>query len=82
LQEQLKLSGPPAIAVIETRMLTQHLCEKGTFKGCMVAGDMSEADAVDRAREDWLLYPALSTRGRRFLMRLFRTGLCSKARQL
>lgn len=52
LQERLKDSGTPAIAGIETRMLTQHLRENGTLKGCMVAlGDLSEADAVARARE-------------------------------
>lgn len=53
LREHLKQSGTPAIAGIETRMLTQHLREKGTLKGCMVvAGDMRETVAVEKAR-DW-----------------------------
>jgi carbamoyl-phosphate synthase small subunit len=43
--------GIPAIAGIETRMLTQHLREKGTLKGCLVvAGGMSESAAIREAR--------------------------------
>jgi carbamoyl-phosphate synthase small subunit len=51
LREALNRRGIPAIAGIETRMLTQHLREKGTLKGYLVvAGGVTEADAVREAK--------------------------------
>jgi carbamoyl-phosphate synthase small subunit len=53
LREALTRWGVPAIAGIETRMLTRHLREAGTLKGFLaVTGGMSEAEAV-RAAKAW-----------------------------
>ena len=54
LRNSLIESGIPAIAGIDTRMLTAKLRDQGTQRGCLsVSGTGSVSDAVRRAR-DWV----------------------------
>lgn len=46
----LRRHGVPAIAGIDTRRLTRILREKGAQNGCLMAGEVDEARALDMAR--------------------------------
>ncbi len=50
LSDYLKRHGIPAIADIDTRKLTRILREKGAQNGCLMAGKIDEAAALERAR--------------------------------
>ncbi|MHB1233582.1 MAG: glutamine-hydrolyzing carbamoyl-phosphate synthase small subunit [Burkholderiales bacterium] len=50
LSDYLKRNGIPAIADIDTRKLTRILREKGAQNGCLMAGKIDEAAALERAR--------------------------------
>lgn len=51
LDQYLRENNVVAIAEVDTRRLTRHLREKGTLKGCLVAGDqVDEAAAIAAAR--------------------------------
>ena len=50
LSDYLKRHGIPAIADIDTRKLTRILREKGAQSGCLMAGQVDEAEALKRAR--------------------------------
>jgi len=50
LSDYLKRHGIPAIADIDTRKLTRLLREKGAQNGCLMAGKIDEAAALERAR--------------------------------
>jgi carbamoyl-phosphate synthase small subunit len=50
LGDYLKRHGIPAIANIDTRKLTRLLREKGAQNGCLMAGEIDEAAALERAR--------------------------------
>ena len=50
LSDYLQAHGVTAIGGIDTRRLTRLLREKGAQNGCIMAGRVDEADAVDRAR--------------------------------
>ncbi len=50
LADYLVRQGVPAIAGIDTRKLTRILREKGAQNGCLMAGDVDEAEALRRAR--------------------------------
>jgi len=51
LDEYLSNNNVVAISDIDTRALTRHLREKGSLKGCIVAGDnIDEAAAIEKAR--------------------------------
>jgi carbamoyl-phosphate synthase small subunit len=50
LPEYLNERGVVAIAGIDTRRLTRILREKGAQNGCLMAGVVDEAEAVERAR--------------------------------
>jgi carbamoyl-phosphate synthase small subunit len=56
LSEYLTRSNVVAIADIDTRKLTRILREKGAQAGCIMAGEVDEAKAVQLARE----FPGLS----------------------
>jgi len=56
LSDYLKRHGIPAIADIDTRKLTRILREKGAQNGCLMAGKIDEAAALERAR----LFPGLA----------------------
>ncbi len=56
LSEYLTRSNVVAIADIDTRKLTRILREKGAQAGCIMAGDVDEAKALQLARE----FPGLS----------------------
>ncbi|HJT51146.1 MAG TPA: glutamine-hydrolyzing carbamoyl-phosphate synthase small subunit [Nitrosospira sp.] len=51
LPEYLKQQGVVAIADIDTRKLTRILREKGAQAGCIMAGSVDEAQALQQARE-------------------------------
>ncbi|MGB0720928.1 MAG: glutamine-hydrolyzing carbamoyl-phosphate synthase small subunit [Gammaproteobacteria bacterium] len=51
LDVYLKRRGVVAIAGIDTRKLTRILREKGAQNGCLMAGNVDEADALAAARE-------------------------------
>src|SRR5713101_6242806 len=50
LGSYLKKNQIPGIADIDTRKLTRILREKGTQNGCVMAGEIDEAEALERAR--------------------------------
>jgi len=50
LGSYLRRHGIPAIAGIDTRRLTRLLREKGAQNGCLMAGRVDEAQALERAR--------------------------------
>jgi carbamoyl-phosphate synthase small subunit len=50
LSDYLKRHGIPAIAEIDVRRLTRLLREKGAQNGCLMAGDVDEAKAIELAR--------------------------------
>lgn len=50
LSDYLKRHGIPAIAGIDTRKLTRILREKGAQNGCLMAGQIDEAAALENAR--------------------------------
>jgi carbamoyl-phosphate synthase small subunit len=50
LTEYLQEAGIPGIAGIDTRKLTRILREKGAQNGCLMAGDVDEAKALQLAR--------------------------------
>jgi len=50
LSDHLKQHGVPAIADIDTRRLTRLLRDKGAQDGCLMAGKVSEEDALKAAR--------------------------------
>ena len=50
LSDYLKRHNIPAIADIDTRKLTRILREKGAQNGCLMAGKIDEAAALERAR--------------------------------
>ena len=50
LGSYLRRHGIPAIAGIDTRRLTRLLREKGAQNGCLMAGKVDEAQALERAR--------------------------------
>jgi carbamoyl-phosphate synthase small subunit len=50
LGDYLVRQGVPAIADIDTRMLTRLLREKGAQNGCLQGGDIDEAAALEAAR--------------------------------
>ena len=50
LTEYLQQQGIVAIAHIDTRKLTHHLRDKGTLRGCIMAGDIDAQAAHDTAR--------------------------------
>ena len=50
LSAYLKRHGIPAIADIDTRKLTRILREKGAQSGCLMAGEVDEAKALNMAR--------------------------------
>ena len=50
LSDYLKRHGIPAIADIDTRKLTRILREKGAQSGCLMAGQVDEAEALKCAR--------------------------------
>jgi carbamoyl-phosphate synthase small subunit len=50
LGSYLRRHGIPAIAGIDTRRLTRLLREKGAQNGCLMAGKVDEAEALERAR--------------------------------
>jgi carbamoyl-phosphate synthase small subunit len=50
LQDYLVVSGVVAIADIDTRRLTRLLREKGAQAGCVMAGEVDEAKALQMAR--------------------------------
>jgi carbamoyl-phosphate synthase small subunit len=50
LSDYLKQQGVPAIADIDTRRLTRLLRDKGAQDGCLMAGKVSEKDALKAAR--------------------------------
>lgn len=50
LSDYLKLNGVVGIAGIDTRKLTRLLREKGAQNGCIAAGDVDPAVALERAR--------------------------------
>lgn len=56
LSDYLRRHGIPAIAGIDIRKLTRLLREKGAQSGCLMAGNIDEADALARARA----FPGLS----------------------
>jgi carbamoyl-phosphate synthase small subunit len=56
LSDYLKANNIIAIADIDTRALTRHLREKGAQAGCIMAGELSEAKALDLAKA----FPGLS----------------------
>jgi len=50
LSDYLKRHGIPAIADIDTRKLTRILREKGAQSGCLMTGNIDEAEALKRAQ--------------------------------
>ncbi|OGA24593.1 MAG: carbamoyl phosphate synthase small subunit [Betaproteobacteria bacterium RIFCSPLOWO2_02_FULL_67_26] len=50
LSDTLRQGGVPAIADIDTRRLTRLLRDKGAQDGCLMAGKVSEKDALRAAR--------------------------------
>jgi carbamoyl-phosphate synthase small subunit len=56
LSDYLKASNVVAIADIDTRKLTRVLREKGAQAGCIMAGDVDEAKALELARS----YPGMA----------------------
>lgn len=50
LSDYLQAHGVTAIGGIDTRRLTRLLRERGAQNGCIMAGRIDEAEAVDRAR--------------------------------
>ncbi len=56
LSEYLEANNVVAIADIDTRKLTRILREKGAQAGCIIAGDISEAEALAQAKA----FPGLS----------------------
>ena len=56
LSEYLVANNVVAIADIDTRKLTRILREKGAQAGCIIAGDITEADALAQAKA----FPGLS----------------------
>ncbi len=56
LSEYLAANNVVAIADIDTRKLTRTLREKGAQAGCIIAGDITEADALAQAKA----FPGLS----------------------
>jgi len=50
LRDWLADEGIPAIAGIDTRKLTRILREQGAQNGCLMAGDVDEAAALEQAR--------------------------------
>jgi carbamoyl-phosphate synthase small subunit len=50
LSDYLKQSGVPGIAGIDTRKLTRILRDKGAQDGCLMAGKIDEAEALQAAR--------------------------------
>ena len=50
LSDYLKRHSIPAIAEIDVRRLTRLLREKGAQNGCLMAGDIDEAKAIELAR--------------------------------
>ncbi|MEX0959891.1 MAG: glutamine-hydrolyzing carbamoyl-phosphate synthase small subunit [Burkholderiales bacterium] len=50
LRDYLHAQGIPAIAGIDTRKLTRILREKGAQNGCLMAGEVDEAFALEQAR--------------------------------
>lgn len=56
LSAYLQRNGIPAIAEIDVRRLTRLLREKGAQNGCLMAGEVDEAKAVELARG----FPGLS----------------------
>jgi carbamoyl-phosphate synthase small subunit len=50
LTEYLQEAGIPGIAGIDTRKLTRILRDKGAQNGCLMAGDVDEAQALQLAR--------------------------------
>ncbi len=56
LSECLVVNNVVAIADIDTRKLTRILREKGAQAGCIIAGDITEADALAQAKA----FPGLS----------------------
>jgi carbamoyl-phosphate synthase small subunit len=69
LQDYLRDHGIPAIAGIDTRRLTRILREKGAQNGCLMAGRIDEAGAVEQART----FPGLAG------MDLAKVVTCAKA---
>ncbi len=51
LQEYLAAAGIAGITEVDTRRLTRLIRDKGAMAGCLAAADISEAEAVRRARE-------------------------------
>ena len=56
LSEYLTANGVVAIADIDTRKLTRILREKGAQAGCIIAGNINEAEALAQAKD----FPGLS----------------------
>jgi carbamoyl-phosphate synthase small subunit len=50
LQDYLQAENVVAIAEIDTRRLTRLLRDKGAMNGCIMAGDVDEAVALEKAR--------------------------------
>jgi carbamoyl-phosphate synthase small subunit len=50
LQDYLRQEGVPGIADIDTRKLTRMLRDKGAQDGCLMAGNVDEAKALEAAR--------------------------------
>ncbi len=50
LPEYLASENVVAIAEVDTRRLTRLIREKGALAGCIIAGDATEAEAIDAAR--------------------------------
>ena len=51
LSDYLKANDVIGIADIDTRRLTRILREKGALKGCIMAGNVDEASAIEAAKQ-------------------------------
>lgn len=51
LNDYLVKHGVPAISGIDTRAITRKLRDKGAMKACLSTEDISDADAIERAKQ-------------------------------
>ena len=51
LDDYLKKWSIPGIQGIDTRALTKHLRSRGAMRGCLASGDLTEEQAIERARQ-------------------------------
>lgn len=51
LDDYLKKWKIPGIQGIDTRALTKHLRSRGAMRGCLVSGDVTAEQAIERARQ-------------------------------